>query len=216
MDGLSESFPMKNTVILGDSYSTFAGYNPVGYDIFYPGPAVDDVLKVGDTWWYRLSEMANLRIIQNNSWSGSTVCKDVRQPQPPESSFLFRMRCVLSHDGIDHHKPDLILLFGGTNDSWLDRTVGENIYGVRTEDQLWSVLPAFCEMLDYVSAENPQAQVVCIVNTDLKSEIATGVVSACNHYHVTCCQLHDIEKQNGHPTLTGMSQIAEQVMAVIH
>lgn len=206
----------KSAVILGDSYSTFEGFNPEGYDVFYPGPAVDDVLKVEDTWWHILSRLADLRILQNNSWSGSTVCKDIRQPQPPESSFLCRMRQVLSHHGIDQQRPDLIFLFGGTNDSWLDRTVGENNYGVRSESQLWSVLPAFCEMLEYVSTENPQAQVVCIVNTDLKTEIAEGISSACDHYHVTCCPLHDIEKQNGHPTLKGMSQIAEQVMSVIH
>lgn len=208
--------PAKKTVILGDSYSTFAGCNPEGYDVFYPGPYVDDVLKVEDTWWDRLSKEANLIILQNNSWSGSTVCKDVRETQPPESSFLVRMRKVLSAEGVGHIVPDLILLFGGTNDSWLDRSVGENVYKFRTEKQLWCVLPAFCEMLEYVSAENPQAQIVCIANTDLKPEISAGVMDACNHYHVTCCQLHDIEKQNGHPTRAGMIRIAEQVMAVIH
>ena len=199
--------------VLGDSYSTFEGWNPAGQDIFYPGPAVDDVLKVEDTWWHRLAKEQDLRLLMNDSWSGSTVCRDVREPQPPGSSFLVRMKKTLSGEGTE--KPDIILLFGGTNDDWLERKTGRNIWENRTEDDLWQILPAFCEMLEYVSTANPQAQVICIVNTDFRSEVTEGIMKAAEHYSVTCCRLHGIDKQNGHPTRTGMAQIAEQVAAVL-
>lgn len=75
-----------NVFILGDSYSTFAGYIPDGYDSYYApeGPKYvqnndgqelsdNDVTSVSQTWWYPLvTEYGTL--IQNNSWSGTTVC----------------------------------------------------------------------------------------------------------------------------------------------
>ena len=34
----------------------------------------------------------------------------------------------------------------------------------------------------------------------------------CKHYEVQLVELHDIEKQNGHPSISGMKSICEQLL----
>ena len=70
-------------------------------------------------------------------------------------------------------------------------------------------------MLDYVTGQNPQAQIAAIVNTDLADGMAEGMQQACEHYGVQCILLHDISKVCGHPDRQGMRQIAEQVDAAL-
>ena len=67
---------LKNVLIFGDSYSTFEGYIPVGYITYYSslGREETDVKSVNETWWYQLLKETDSRLIQNNSWSGSTIC----------------------------------------------------------------------------------------------------------------------------------------------
>ena len=59
----------KKTLIFGDSYSTFRGYVPEGYAIYYSeadekGSGVTDV---SETWWHIVMREAGLKLIQNNS-----------------------------------------------------------------------------------------------------------------------------------------------------
>ena len=57
-------------MIFGDSYSTFEGMVPYGYATFYPEL---DVKTAEDTWWRRFVCKTKYDLIQNNSWSGSTI-----------------------------------------------------------------------------------------------------------------------------------------------
>ena len=201
-----------NVTILGDSYSTFLGCIPEGQAVYYPRiEKVADVTEVSHTWWKPLTERRNMKILINDSYSGSTVCKDTRPGQGPESAFVYRMHNTLSEKGIGGELPDVIFLFGTTNDSWLDRNVGENMYENRTEQDLFSVLPAACEMIEYVTAHNPQAKVFVLINCGIKDEIRMGLKEAADHYGATPVLLHDIDKSNGHPTRLGMAQISAQV-----
>ena len=34
----------------------------------------------------------------------------------------------------------------------------------------------------------------------------------CKHYNVQLVELHDIEKQNGHPSIAGMQSICDQLL----
>lgn len=196
--------------ILGDSYSTFEGYNPPVWEAFYPtyGPTVE---TVQDTWWHRLIARLGMRLLINNSVSGATVCTSVRENQDISVAFVRRMKDSLSRAGVNGERPELILICGGTNDSWIDCPIGELQYGNFTEDDLRKTLPAFCHMLDYVTRENPGARVAVILNCDLKPEITEGFARACDHYGVERVQLSGIDKFNGHPTRRGMAQIEEQV-----
>lgn len=202
--------------ILGDSYSTFEGYIPAGQAVYYPRiEKVPDVTEVTHTWWQPLFARRNMNLLINDSYSGSTVCKDTRPGQGPESAFVYRMHNTLSEKGVNGEVPQVIFLFGTTNDSWLDRKVGEVKYENRTQEDLFSILPAACEMIEYVVLHNPQALVLVIANCDIKEEIRQGLHDAALHYGATPVMLHDVDKSNGHPTKLGMAQISAQVEAVL-
>ena len=70
---------MKNKVkfvsILGDSISTYSGYNPIGYKVFYDeyNSLRNDMTSVYDTWWAKVNQFINAYICVNNSYSGSKV-----------------------------------------------------------------------------------------------------------------------------------------------
>lgn len=207
---------MKTFSILGDSYSTFQGWIPEGNSCYYPNPvSVDDVLQVEQTWWHQLMQRREWKLLRNESYSGATVCTHTREGQPPESSFTVRAHYLKEFKDENGCGPELIILFGCTNDSWLDRKVGQVKFEKRSAEDLNAVLPAYCETLEVLQRENPGAKVVCVINTDLKPEICRGILAAAAHYGAVAVELANIDKQNGHPSALGMRQIADQVEAVV-
>ena len=205
---------METFGILGDSYSTFSGFIPEGNRCYYPRPEdVDDVLRVEQTWWYQLMTKRNLRLLVNESYSGATVCEDVREGYPEDSSFT--KRAIRAFSEKTEEKPNFIFLFGCTNDSWFDRTIGSNQYENWTDADLQQVLPAYCNTIHSLKTANPEATIVAIINTDLKEEIQNGMLLACEYYDIAKVVLSDISKQSGHPDALGMTQIAQQVEAVL-
>lgn len=194
--------------ILGDSYATFRGYVLEGQPCYYPNPEkVDDVLAPEDTWWYQIMQRNNMQIITNDSYSGATVCTTVRDKQPLSSAFTERARRSFSGDT----QLDYIFVLGGTNDSWLDRPIGQIEFSGRTEESLRMVLPAYCDVLDYIKQHNPQTVIVVVINTELHPDIHAGILKAAEHYGAVAVELSEIDKQNGHPSALGMRQIADQI-----
>lgn len=198
--------------ILGDSYSTFKDHIPEGNRCYYPNPErVDDVLAVEQTWWHRLMTRNGMRLLVNDSYSGATVCEDLRSGLPAISAYTQRAKRSFSGD----NQLDYIFVFGGTNDSWTNKTVGQVQYGDWEEADLKRVLPAFCFVLDHITRKNPNATVVALINTGFEPELADGMAAAAAHYGAVCIRLADIDKQNGHPSALGMGQIADQVEAAL-
>ena len=204
----------KRFAILGDSYSTFRGFIPAENEPYYPDlNAVPDVRCVEDTWWHRLAESTGMVLTVNDSYSGSTVCTQVREGHPIWNSYVRRAETVdYSGGGTD---PDYILIFGGTNDSWLEREIGEPLYEEATAEQLRQVLPAFCHVLKVFARRYPHAKLVAVVNTELDPRIMEGMAQAAVHLGAKVAVLSDIEKYNSHPTSAGMAAIARQVEAVL-
>ncbi len=203
---LAMEWKEKRFAILGDSYSAFLGSIPEHYSPYYPQPeAVPDVLQAEDMWWHKLAESTGMMLSVNDSYSGSTVCTQVREGHPAWNAYARRAETV------DFGDPDCILVFGGTNDSWLDREVGEPVYAEATEDQLRQVLPAFCHVLAVLSRRYPAAKTVAVINTDLNPRIREGMCQSAAHYGAVAVALENIDKQNGHPTAAGMASIARQV-----
>lgn len=210
----SASLYGKSFSILGDSYSTFAGFIPEEYLYYYPDcPGVEDVRSVSDTWWQQLAGAHGMRLLVNNSYSGSTVCEDLREGLPPSSAFTFRAReCAFSFDGVS---PDFLFLFGCTNDFWLDRTLGQVQHGDWSKETLRQVLPAYCYVLFQLTQRYPQTVPVCIINDEFSPALRHGMEEAGAHYGAVSVPLCGIEKQNGHPTARGMADIAAQVAAAL-
>ena len=195
--------------ILGDSYSTFEGYlTPDTMDIWYfenkQDPRRTDVKSVGETWWMQLIKKKNWKLELNNSWSGSTICytgygdEDYRL-----RSFITRVPALGS--------PDIILIFGGTNDSWANAPVGEYKYADWRRADLYTFRPAMACMLHKIKERYPTADVYFISNDGLKPEITESMAQICKHYGVPMIQLENISKTAGHPNVKGMTQIAEQL-----
>lgn len=203
----------KNVFIMGDSYSTYAGYVPDGYRSFYGDERKDDPIVNGaeKTWWKILEKENRLNIVLNDSFSGSTVCNTVREILSVDTSFINRMKRYAAEKFFAEHDIDTVFIFGGTNDSWIDAPVGTLKYSDWTEHDLKCVLPAFCALIDTVKKE--VKDVIVIINTDLKPTIAECFIEACKKYDVCYVCLKDVDKQNGHPTERGMEQISQQVTA---
>ncbi len=205
-----------NTFIMGDSYSTYKGYIPDGYGAYYgeERKAAPFIHGVEKTWWKILSTKNNLDIILNDSFSGSTVCNTVREGLTVESSFVNRMDKYINEGFFSENKIDMMFIFGGTNDSWIDAPVGRLKYSDWTADELKCVLPAFCCLIS--KAKKVAGNVFVIINTDLKEEITEGFMEACEKTGIAYLRLTEIDKENRHPTELGMKQISEQVAEFLH
>lgn len=198
--------------ILGDSYSTFEGWltpdtNLVWYTV-PPDTRRTDVRSVDQTWWWQVLRRQGWKLEVNNSYSGSTVCNTgYRDEDYTHESFVTRLSNLGS--------PDVIIIFGGTNDSWAGSPLGEFKYeGIRRAD-LYTFRPALAHMLARLRELYPTADLWFVSNDGLKESITESVREVCAHYGVPVIQLEGIDKKSGHPSVKGMRQIADQVCAAI-
>ena len=62
--------------------------------------------------------------------------------------------------------------------------------------------------------ENAKAMMslLALRDSELKDEINESVHTICKHYNVPCLDLHNIDKQWGHPSIAGMKSFADQVV----
>ena len=193
----------KSVSILGDSYSTFQGYlQPDTNYVWYNAGKHDntDVTAVQQTWWHSLCV--------NNSFSGATICNTgYNKDDYSDRSFCTRLWNLGS--------PDIIFIFGGTNDSWASSPIGEYKYSGWTKDDLYSFRPAMAYMVDNTIARYPNTEIYVIINDGLSEDITESSRAICEHYKVRYVMLENIDKMNGHPSVKGMEQIAEQVGKII-
>ena len=202
----------KTIAILGDSYSTFEGYNtPDKMEMWYfkqPNLQRTDVNKVTDTWWWQVAKNGGYKLGVNNSWSGSTICNtSYNDADETYKSFLTRMDAL--------GNPDIILIFGGTNDSWAHTPLGNYQYEKFRMADKYYFRPALAFMLQHMQERYPNVELYFISNTELDKDYTDAIHTVCKHYGVPVIQLHNIDKQNGHPNIAGMKAIAEQVLKVI-
>lgn len=197
---------------LGDSYTTFEGYcSPSTNHIWYHKGghcAENDVKSVEETWWYQVVDSLGAKLEINNSFSGSTIsCLGYRGEDFSDRAFITRMYNL--------GKPDLILVCGGTNDSWAGVPVGEYRYEGATKKDFYTFRPAMAYLLRQMKMFYPQSRIIFILNSELRPEINESVLTICEHYDVECLCLKDIEKGYGHPSVAGMKAFAGQVLRQI-
>ena len=202
----------KTFSVLGDSYSTFEGYIPDGNACWYfkNSDSENDVRNVEETWWHQFAERNGYELLLNESYSGSTICNTGYDGADySDRAFTKRMFNVTAGN------PDLIVIFGGTNDSWANAPIGELKFNDWTSTDMYSCLPACCFMLEYFTAVAKDSQIVFLINSELKKEVTEGITAACKHYGVKCLLLKDIDKIWGHPSIKGMTQISDQLSEFI-
>lgn len=207
----------KSVSILGDSYSTFQGYvQPDTNWVWYFDPVKTfntDVASVRETWWHQFIKKNGYRLCVNNSFSGSTICNSGYKRGNPDfadysdRSFVTRMTNLGC--------PDVIFIFGGTNDAWAGSPIGDYKYEGWTKEDLFSFRPAMAKMLSFMIDRYPNVEIYFILNDGLQEEINESVKTICEYYQVPCIVLTGIDKANGHPSVKGMEQICEQVEAFL-
>ena len=137
-----------NIMIFGDSYSTYEGYIPDGFAVYYSGhrELPPDVFDVKRTWWGRIIEQTGSTLVQNNSWSGSTLGNTGYNNSDcsTSSSFIYRFEKLWNEGFFEEHKIDTLFVFGGTNDSWSEAPLGELKFENIEKEDLFCVLPAIC------------------------------------------------------------------------
>lgn len=187
--------------ILGDSYSTFEGYvYPDTNVCYYP---CHDVNTVELMWWHLFISKYGLVLEKNNSYSGSTICY---RESAPGNSYIERAGNL--------GNPDIILVFGGTNDSWQNLPFGNYQYTDFEDKELYKFRPAFAFLMGYLKQLYPQATIVNLINPGINIGYQVAMTDITKYYGICNIELGSFYlTTTGHPTSEGMASIAAQLSA---
>ena len=201
----------KSISILGDSYSTFKDYlTPDTNYVWYPqeNRKTNDVVDVRQTWWHQFIKDNGFRLHVNNSFSGATICHTgYHREDYSDRSYCTRLKYLGT--------PDIIIVFGGTNDTWAKSPIGDFQYSDWKRHDLFKFRPAMAYLLSNLLDRYPGVDIYVVINDILSEDVTLSMKTICGHYQVKYIQLHDIDKQSGHPSILGMQQIANQLAEII-
>lgn len=214
---------MRMVSILGDSISTYQGYNPPGYAVYYNEgyQYANNLNSVYDTWWAKVNQALGAYLCVNNSYSGSKVTGGVF----PSASCYERLTGLHTNC----YSPDIILIYIGFNDFGNGIKVKNNTF---QSGNLSYFEDAYDFMISKIEERYPTSQIVCgtLMRTVIKNkkdwefpERYAGI--ALEEYNETIrrickrkkCFLADLAKLNiryetldsSHPTANGHKTIAK-------
>lgn len=208
---LVSKYKFAKVAILGDSMSTFQNYIKNG-DIYYYPYSGNDVTDVSHTWWYKVIDSLGANLLINDSSSGSAVSLTPSYSDN-EHAFVNRMKTNLGQNNITGVKPDMIFIFGGTNDG--NAPSGDYIYSDWTDDDLKNFAPAFAYMIDYLMKWNPFAKIYVITQHYLDTRRKDIISTVCEHYGISNIVTSSYSATNGHPNIAGMTTIANDIINFI-
>lgn len=169
--------------ILGDSISTFENvssgtganiYNStIGNNAVYYYTSGTFGVQLEDTWWMQTTRQLGMRLLVNNSVSGSTVFSDRDWPGNQYKAYLDRSQNL--HDDVGENsgeEPDIIAIYMGTNDFTDNPTLGtavtdpttlitENGDGTYSYSTPTTLAEAYSIMLYRVTKRYPDAEIYC-------------------------------------------------------
>lgn len=223
--------------VMGDSISTYDGYNPNGYIVFFP--EYGDVKDVGDTWWKQVADSLELIMLANDSSSGTTVAGDSGETDNTQCACNELRTGALAGPG--DTCPDRIIVYLGTNDMLQAVPLGDND-GTKTvkEGKMTSFSDAYTLMLDKLQIKYPLAEIYCCTLHQLGDygtetpyvEFVNGIGLTAEDYGkaiagiaenrghtvidlyncgITVENLQEMTSDGVHPTKAGMDCIAEAV-----
>ena len=206
-----------NTLIMGDSYSTFDGEIPEGYPAYYPknakGFGVDRVQK---TWWHRLISKTNANLLINSAYSGSTVCHTgYNGDDYSKISFLGRLEQMIASGYFNEHRVDTFIIFGGLNDYWANSPLGEIKYENITEEDKFSFFPALSQFFQSIKEASPETRIIYIVCELLSDEMKNGIHEICEYYGIETVEPRNITIKSGHPDAEGMKKISSDILTYL-
>lgn len=135
--------------ILGDSISTYDGWNPYGYAVYYKDDRAyeNGIISVDDAWWKQVIDAVGGELCVNNSFSGSFVSDGFAMSACREG------RCSFLDRG---EKPDVILVYMGTNDRGCRVEIGRD-----QPDHARFFYGGYRTMLKRLKANYSSAKIVC-------------------------------------------------------
>ena len=113
------------------------------------------------------------------------------------------------------NRVDRVYVFGGTNDSWCNAPLGEEMSEGFTRKDLYSVLPAIGYFFRKLREALPKAEIIGICNCGIKPEVIEAIVNACTAVGGRPVRLSGIDKDAAHPTPRGMVEIKDQIRAAL-
>ena len=224
-----QNYQNKYFSILGDSISTLAGYNPPENAVFYDwgNKRLAGIYAPEDTWWGRVIDRLGGRLLMNESWSGSLVCK---HPDCQIESY----GCSDSRTGglgIGGTAPDVVMVLMGLNDFGWAMPPASAV----AEENLAVFSVAYETMLRKIKTNYPNAEIWCLTlpvgymhsNPDYAPLLIRGgwhLQEYCRVIRTSAaaagCKLLDIfnpdrpyDTMDGyHPTAEGMQTLADAVL----
>lgn len=141
--------------IVGDSISTFEGYNPDGYKVFYNKTMqmANGLNSVYDTWWAKVNQSLHAYLCVNNSYSGSKVTGNTF----PSACSAQRLNFL--HNGDMY--PDLIVIYIGFNDFGNGVNVRPKGLKALSRKDLSFFINAYEKMIFQIKQNYPNGKIVC-------------------------------------------------------
>lgn len=206
-----------NTLIMGDSYSTFEGKIPNGYPAYYSKESKDiGVNRVQKTWWHRLLSKTDANLLVNSAYSGSTVCHTgYNGDDYSKISFLGRLEQMIDSGYFNENRVDTFIIFGGLNDYWANSPLGEIKYENISEEDKFSFFPALSQLFRSIQEASPETRILYIVCELLSDEMKNGIHEICDYYGIETVEPRDIALESGHPNDEGMQKISTDILAYL-
>lgn len=201
--------------ILGDSISTYQGFTPYPSNYQYPKGSYTDFTSVSQTWWHQIiyDKMTGAKLEVNSSYTGTCV-QETTEKGHPGYGFLHRYA--------ELGDPDVILINGGTNDSWsYSLPVGTLDFSIATDNlDEYQFAQAYDKLIRLTKAKYPSAKIACIIGDNVMDAANTAyaqvIRDVCEHYDLPYAQVVFPDRaamtyDNVHPNVDGMEEMASQI-----
>lgn len=195
----------KKIAIIGDSISTYYSIIPSWFRFFYPYPS-GDIYDYYQTWWMGVINRLGGSMFMNNSYSGSFVSDGSSSASTSDGR--------LAELVINGEKPDVIIIFMGTND------IGSGVASYKFSSE-------YITMLKKVKELCPNAELVLcslptgvLYSSAMQNDYLNVIKSCANDYNATLVDLTSVNLTNDlidrvHPTKSGMKLIADKIVEVM-
>lgn len=208
--------------VLGDSFTSYEGTVDPDTNYIWPFYGNIGVTSSDSMWFSKVAVGTGWTLEKNNSFSGSHLTNVYDYAQDGEkysrASYLRRM------DNLG--TPDVIFIFGGTNDIYHRVPVGDYVYANWTDEQLCTIRPALAYMFDKMKKLYPKAKIyfmvdmeLCIDDPNLDNVLRQAYIESMHtvsgHYDIECIDIYGIHKSIWHPNAQGQGEIAQKVLETL-
>lgn len=205
--------PVK-VALIGDSITTWQGYTPYPNNYQYPKPnKYTDLTSVEQSYWWKLiyEKMPSAELDVNTSYTGTCVQHHDSKGHP---GYCFLRR----YD--DMKDPDVVLINGGTNDSWsYGLPVGSHNFNLALEElDEYQFAQAYDKLIRLIRRDYPKAKIMLIIGDAMQDypKYYNLVIELATHYNLPYASVRFADRNAStydrvHPNAKGMQEMADQI-----